>query len=414
MDYGSTSTDPSVISISSATATDAAALIDRQRLGGRYQVLACRPFEGFFAGTKACRVFYHGNGTEDVYQSPYIDSFEYGANIQILLESTPKTLKFVKADVKDVFDRLITYINVNIDRYNKNLRECLYIHSIQEHERSFLSQLIEQTVTQLHRVASELQIAIDTVSTKSLGYANNVVIACRGPLSGLVTNITTEYKSTNVVTQHPNVAILYNIIDSIFEDIYDLLDLTETPYTKPPPIEPDLGLNSSARSNPRSKRGGGLDDELNQSTIESENQGVVELFGDGNYGGYIYVMDGKQFFIMFSSQQEADDYVAAQNVKYVEDFKENTERPITPNKSLMIPYQNPMINTFKNALPNDRIAVAAAGGYRTRKNRNKNKNKSRKNKKTIRRNKKSNNKTTNNRSKKHKNLINHIKTRRNN
>ena len=126
-------------------------------------------------------------------------------------------------------------------------------------------------------------------------------------------------------------------------------------------------------------------------------------------------MDGKQFFIMFSSQQEADDYVAAQNVKYVEDFKENTERPITPNKSLMIPYQNPMINTFKNALPNDRIAVAAAGGYRTRKNRNKNKNKSRKNKKTIRRNKKStNNKKSNNRSKKHKNLINHIKTRRNN
>lgn len=413
VDYGSTGTDPSVISISSATATDAATLIDRRRLGVRSFFKAYMPYDGFFAGIKACRVFYHGNGTEDVYLSPYIDSFEYGADIQILLTLTARTLKFVKSDVKQVLDRLVEYIQTNIDNrtYTRIFDECLLEHTIMPEEREFLDGLIKETIEKLYRCVHELRYAIDRVPKSAGDYANNLVTACRAPLTTLVTNITNEYKSTDVVTKYPIVAILYNTIDDIFEQIYDLLDLTETPYTTSPPSNANSGVKKSNRS----KRGGGLDDELDQSNAESENQGVVELFGQGNYGGYIYVMDNKQYFIMFSSQQEADDYVAAQNANYVDDFKENNQDfNAEANGSLNDFMPNP-INEFKGINNNmNPIGVGGPGygygGYsKTRRKRNRNKNKSRKVRKTIRKNKKTS-KGTN----KHKKVIKHKKSRSDN
>ena len=172
--------------------------------------------------------------------------------------------------------------------------------------------------------------------------------------------------------------------------------------------------SSSNSSSSRSNSSSNMDHGGSKIKMSGGNDTVDALEAiNSKFGARIVVDGGEYSWVKINTQEEYDKYM--EQYRYVIEYpNETNEIPITPNKSLTIPYQNPMINTFKNAVPNDRIAVAAAGGYRTRKNRNKNKNKSRKNKKTRRRNKKSNNKTTNNRSKKHKKIIKHNKTRSDN
>ena len=139
---------------------------------------------------------------------------------------------------------------------------------------------------------------------------------------------------------------------------------------------------------------------------------------NSKYGAYIL---GDEW-VQINTQEEYDKYMR-RNMIYAEIPKyyappnlnqgfgtiQTNENPITPNKNLMLPYQNELINMFKNTLPNVNIAAAAAGGYnKTRRNRNRNKNKSRKVRKTKRHNKKSNKGT-----KKHKKIIKHKKSRSN-
>lgn len=140
---------------------------------------------------------------------------------------------------------------------------------------------------------------------------------------------------------------------------------------------------------------------------------------NSKYGAYILGDD----WVQINTQEEYDEYMrrsmiyaeipqyyAPPNINQYFGTIQTNENPITPNKNLMIPYQNPMINTFKNALPNANIAAAAAGGYnKTRRNKNRNKNKSRKVRKTKRQNQKSNKGT-----KKHRKIIKHKKSRSNN
>ena len=139
---------------------------------------------------------------------------------------------------------------------------------------------------------------------------------------------------------------------------------------------------------------------------------------NSKYGAYIL---GDEW-VQINTQEEYDKYMR-RNMIYAEIPKyyappnlnqgfgtiQTNENPITPNKNLMLPYQNELINMFKNTLPNVNIAAAAAGGYnKTRRNKNRNKNKSRKVRKTKRHNKKSNKGT-----KKHKKIIKHKKSRSN-
>jgi len=112
---------------------------------------------------------------------------------------------------------------------------------------------------------------------------------------------------------------------------------------------------------------------------------------------------GNYYYKKIETQEEYDEYM-----KF---FTFTVEIPNYSESKPIVPFtQNPMLNEFKNAIPNSSMSVGAFGGYnKTRKNRNRNKNKSRKLRKTIRQNKKSNKGT-----KKHKKIIKHKKTRSNN
>jgi len=142
---------------------------------------------------------------------------------------------------------------------------------------------------------------------------------------------------------------------------------------------------------------------------------AIELFGDGIYGGYLGVSNGKSFLKIFTSPQEVNEYITENIPDLQEQNNLITNIPEkTPEEALE---KSPEIPTEKQPVitpekPQEEASgilsyLGLGGQNKTRSNRNKNK--SRKMRKTIRQNKKSNKG-----SKKHKKVIKHKRSRSNN
>lgn len=144
---------------------------------------------------------------------------------------------------------------------------------------------------------------------------------------------------------------------------------------------------------------------------------VIQLFGDGSYGGYLGVSNGKSFLKIFTSNQEVDEYIESrlpllqeyseQKQLLLQDAPELTqvETKIAPELTLQeVPEKKP------EEAPEEASGILSYLGFggHNKSQRNRNRNKSRKVRKTKRRMGKSNK-----RSRKYGKIINHTKTKGN-
>ena len=165
---------------------------------------------------------------------------------------------------------------------------------------------------------------------------------------------------------------------------------------EPPPPPASSSSSSSASSRGRSSRNSGG---MNGGDKNDERLKAIEAL-NSEYGART-VVDylGNYYYKKIETQEEYDEYM-----KF---FTFTVEIPNYSESKPIVPFtQNPMLNEFKNAIPNSLVSF---GGYnKTHRKKNKNRNKSRKVRKTKRQNKRSNKGT-----KKHKKIIKHKKSRSN-
>ena len=150
---------------------------------------------------------------------------------------------------------------------------------------------------------------------------------------------------------------------------------------------------------------------------------VIQLFGDGSYGGYLGVSNGKSFLKIFTSNQEVDEYIES-HLPVLQEYSEQkqlllqdapqVETPLTQVETKV----EPPLETTRQYIPEKKpeeapeeasgiLSYLGFGGH-NRSQRNRNRNKSRKVRKTKRRMEKSNK-----RSRKYGKIINHTKTKGN-
>jgi hypothetical protein len=167
---------------------------------------------------------------------------------------------------------------------------------------------------------------------------------------------------------------------------------------------------------------------------------VIQLFGNGSYGGYISIENGEGVFKIFTSNQEVDEYIDS----HLPELQEYSEQQLTPQvettelapqvetkletklapqvetplTQVEPPLVEPPLETTTQYIPEKKPEEApeeASGilsyiglGGQNKSRRNRNRNKSRKVRKTKRHIEKSNK-----RSRKHEKIINHTKTKNN-
>ena len=153
---------------------------------------------------------------------------------------------------------------------------------------------------------------------------------------------------------------------------------------------------------------------------------IMQLFGDGIYGGYLGFSNEKSFFKIFTSNQEVDEYIEL-HLPELQEYSEQkqlllqdvpqVETPLTQLETPLTQVETPL-ETTTQYIPEKKPEEApeeASGilsylglGGQNKSRRNRNRNKSRKARKTKRRIEKSNK-----RSRKHEKIINHTKTKSN-